>query len=59
MKSIAFIGLGTMGCPMACNLKKAGFDVVGFDIDEGACERFQAHGGKIAGSSASAVNGPK
>ena len=57
MKSIGFIGLGTMGFPMAGNLKKAGFDVVGFDIDEGACERFQADGGKVAGSSADAVTG--
>ncbi|SFC69731.1 3-hydroxyisobutyrate dehydrogenase [Tropicimonas isoalkanivorans] len=29
---IAFIGLGNMGAPMAQNLKKAGHDVVGFDL---------------------------
>ena len=28
---IGFIGLGNMGAPMAHNLAKAGFDVVGFD----------------------------
>jgi 3-hydroxyisobutyrate dehydrogenase len=28
---VAFIGLGNMGAPMAANLVKSGFDVVGFD----------------------------
>lgn len=32
MSKIAFIGLGNMGLPMAHNLAKAGFDVVGFDV---------------------------
>jgi 3-hydroxyisobutyrate dehydrogenase len=32
MTRIAFIGLGNMGLPMAANLAKAGFDVMGFDI---------------------------
>ena len=31
---IGFIGLGNMGGPMAHNLAKAGFDVVGFDTQE-------------------------
>ncbi|RAZ67184.1 NAD(P)-dependent oxidoreductase [Planococcus maitriensis] len=30
-KKIGFVGLGTMGFPMAVNLKKAGFDVIGYD----------------------------
>ena len=55
MKSIAFIGLGTMGLPMACSLRKNGFDVVGFDTSAGACERFAAEGGVVAGSGANAV----
>src|SRR3546814_1130084 len=32
MASIAFIGLGNMGRPMARNLVKAGHEVIGFDI---------------------------
>ena len=31
---IGFIGLGNMGAPMAHNLAKAGFEVVGFDTQE-------------------------
>lgn len=30
-KKIGFVGLGTMGFPMAVNLKKAGFEVIGYD----------------------------
>ena len=29
---IGFIGLGNMGLPMAENLQKAGYEVIGFDI---------------------------
>jgi 3-hydroxyisobutyrate dehydrogenase len=32
MSSVAFIGLGNMGAPMAANLVKAGHRVVGFDL---------------------------
>ena len=32
MTSIAFIGLGNMGGPMAANLVKAGHKVSGFDL---------------------------
>ncbi len=32
MTTIAFIGLGNMGNPMAANLVKAGFEVHGFDL---------------------------
>ena len=30
-KKIGFVGLGTMGLPMAINLNKAGFKVIGYD----------------------------
>ena len=30
MKRIGFIGLGSMGLSMALNLRKAGFEVMGF-----------------------------
>ena len=29
--AIGFVGLGNMGLPMAVNLVKAGFDVLGYD----------------------------
>jgi 3-hydroxyisobutyrate dehydrogenase-like beta-hydroxyacid dehydrogenase len=31
-KSVGFVGLGCMGIPMSQNLKKAGFEVKGYDI---------------------------
>ena len=31
-ETIGFIGLGIMGYPMACNLLRAGYGVVGHDI---------------------------
>jgi 3-hydroxyisobutyrate dehydrogenase len=33
-KKVAFLGLGNMGLPMATNLKKAGFDVTGYDVGD-------------------------
>ena len=47
-KKIGFVGLGTMGLPMAVNLNKAGFDVVGYDAFEGSRERARAAGITIA-----------
>lgn len=43
-KKIGFIGLGTMGFPMALNLKKAGFKVIGFDAYKGVYEKANAAG---------------
>jgi 4-hydroxybutyrate dehydrogenase / sulfolactaldehyde 3-reductase len=43
--NIAFIGLGTMGLPMACNLIKAGHRLSGFDPVQAAVERFRDAGG--------------
>jgi len=34
MATVAFIGLGNMGGPMAANLVKAGHKVVAFDLAE-------------------------
>ena len=39
MTSIAFIGLGNMGGPMAANLAKAGHDVIATDLSIGAIDR--------------------
>lgn len=46
MKRIGWIGLGNMGLPMASNLLKKGFDVIGFDLNEEALARFRNIGGK-------------
>ena len=43
-KKIGFIGLGTMGFPMAVNLHKAGFEVIGYDAFKGAYTKAEAAG---------------
>ncbi len=43
-KNIGFVGLGTMGFPMAVNLKKAGFEVIGYDAFKGVYEKASAAG---------------
>jgi 2-hydroxy-3-oxopropionate reductase len=48
--TIGFIGLGIMGGPMAANLLKAGYPVVGYDVVPAAQEKFTANGGKAADS---------
>jgi 3-hydroxyisobutyrate dehydrogenase len=55
MSTIAFIGLGNMGGPMAANLVKAGHRVVGTDVSPAAVERHVAAGGAGAASIAEAV----
>lgn len=55
MKTIGFIGLGVMGAPMAENLVKAGFDVVGYT--RSGADRLAAAGGRRAGSIAEATTG--
>lgn len=49
-KTIGFVGLGTMGFPMAVNLKKAGFEVIGYDAFKGTYEKATAAGIKMAGT---------
>ncbi|KAB1656755.1 2-hydroxy-3-oxopropionate reductase [Pseudoclavibacter chungangensis] len=55
MTSIAFIGLGIMGLPMAKNLVQAGHDVIGFNRSRPAVDRFVEAGGRGADSVAQAV----
>jgi 3-hydroxyisobutyrate dehydrogenase-like beta-hydroxyacid dehydrogenase len=43
-KKIGFVGLGTMGFPMAVNLTKAGFEVIGYDAFRGVYEKAEAEG---------------
>ena len=55
MATIAFIGLGIMGGPMAANLVKAGHAVVGFNRSSGPVEKLVAAGGRRSDSVAEAV----
>jgi 3-hydroxyisobutyrate dehydrogenase len=57
MSTIAFIGLGNMGLPMAQNLVKAGHTVRGFDVAAAAVENLAANGGTAASSVAEACAG--
>lgn len=54
---VAFIGLGNMGRPMAHNLRRAGVDVVGFDVSTEARARAAADGLALAASSHDAARG--
>ncbi|MGW2036337.1 NAD(P)-dependent oxidoreductase [Streptomyces sp. NPDC001811] len=55
MTTISFIGLGTMGAPMALNLLRSGFDVVGYNRSPARVAEFVAAGGRGAPSVAEAV----
>ena len=55
MSTIAFIGLGIMGLPMAGHLVKAGHEVVGFNRSPQAVQKLVEAGGKGAESVADAV----
>ena len=57
MASIAFIGLGNMGGPMAVNLARAGHSVTGFDLVPAALDAARGEGVRIAASAAEAVSG--
>jgi len=45
---VGFIGLGQMGFGMAANLRKAGHDVLAYDVAPGPLARFAALGGRVA-----------
>ena len=57
MATIAFIGLGNMGGPMAANLVKAGHKVQGFDLVQASKDAAKADGVSIAASAADVVKG--
>ena len=54
-KTVAVVGLGNMGGPMAANLLKAGHKVTGFDLVAASCEAAKAEGVTIAASAIDAV----
>ena len=56
-RTVAFIGLGTMGRPMALNILRRGFSVRAFDILPEAVEALAAAGATPAGSPADAARG--
>ena len=57
MTSIAFIGLGIMGSPMAGHLVKAGFDVVGYNLTPEPIQKLVDAGGQGATDVPTAVRG--
>lgn len=57
MTTVGFIGLGIMGLPMAGNLVKAGYDVLGYNRSRPKVDRFVDAGGRGAGSVAETVRG--
>jgi 3-hydroxyisobutyrate dehydrogenase len=57
MATIAFIGLGNMGGPMAANLVKAGHKVIAFDLLGALRDQAKRDGATIAESSVAAAKG--
>jgi 2-hydroxy-3-oxopropionate reductase len=57
MTSIAFVGLGIMGGPMAANLIRAGHAVTGYDVVTPNVDKLVAEGGRAAADIAGAVAG--
>jgi 3-hydroxyisobutyrate dehydrogenase len=45
---VGFVGLGTMGWPMAANVAKGGFEVVGLDADPAVAQRWADEHGATA-----------
>lgn len=50
MKNVGFIGLGTMGGPMARNLLSAGYNVTAYDVDESLITALSNEGALSASS---------
>ncbi|MQA09484.1 MAG: 2-hydroxy-3-oxopropionate reductase [Pseudonocardiaceae bacterium] len=57
MRTVGFIGLGIMGAPMAVNLVRAGYDVVGYNRSRSKVDDFVANGGRGAPTVGEAVHG--
>lgn len=57
MTSVAFVGLGAMGLPMAQNLLARGFGVRGYDLSPIALDAIEKAGGTRAATAAEAATG--
>jgi 2-hydroxy-3-oxopropionate reductase len=57
-RRIGFIGLGVMGLPMASNLARAGFDVVGHSRTASTRDRFALAGEVTCASVAGQLGSP-
>ncbi len=57
MARLGFVGLGNMGLPMAVNLRRAGHEVVGFDLNPTAVAALEAAGGEAAANAPAAAKG--
>lgn len=57
MTTVAFIGLGNMGGPMAQNLLSAGMNVQVFDLNKSATQALQAAGATVASSLTEVISG--
>jgi 3-hydroxyisobutyrate dehydrogenase len=57
MTHVAFVGLGSMGLPMATNLLAKEFTVAGYDLSVKALDALESLGGKRAGTAADAASG--
>ena len=55
-KTVGFVGLGRMGCPMASNIARAGFDLVAYDLNPDAVAAVVEAGGRAAASAAEAAS---
>ena len=55
--TVAVLGLGHMGGPMALNLVRAGYRVAGFDVVPAAAQAAREHGVPVVASAAEAVAG--
>ena len=55
--TVAFLGLGHMGGPMAVNLVRAGYTVAGFDVVPAALDAAQTHGVPTVASPLDAIAG--
>jgi 3-hydroxyisobutyrate dehydrogenase len=55
MTRVAFVGLGSMGLPMATNLLAKEFTVTGYDLSVRALDALESAGGKRTGTAAEAA----
>jgi len=56
IKTIAYLGLGTMGSGMASNLLKAGYELTVWNRDREKCEPFARKGAHVADAPADTVS---